>query len=161
MKSVGEPKHLFDFQHQRKVARSLDALLNGFIVNENGYPIGEVRYADGNTVFQINVNVDRWQKPKKELDPAVAVRKGTWVYVSPNNALVTDGMEDLQSAATVNAYPGIWEAAQDVPATEDGVTYNVPTTDYPSTTPSGSPLSGDLDEESVFWILICPTCNVA
>lgn len=104
---------------------------------------------------------DRWQKPYKELDPTVAVTEGTWVYISPSNDLVLTGYTDPTGGAGTKAYPGIWEAAQDVPPT-DGTNYNVPQTDYPGATgtPSGSPLQGDLDGTGVYWILICPTCGL-
>jgi len=104
----------------------------------------------------------RWQEPYKELDPDVPVDKGTWVYISPENPLVTTGMTDPIAGSATKAYPGIWEAAQDVPASTGVDTYNVPQTDYPGATgtPSGSPLKGDLDGESVYWILICPTCGL-
>ena len=100
----------------------------------------------------------KWQEPK-ELDPDFAVDAGTLVYISPNNDLVLTGLTDEVTSTTVQAYPGIWLAAKDIPPVVAGV-YNVPTTDYPSTTPSGSPLRGDLDDDDVYWILICPTCNL-
>ena len=98
----------------------------------------------------------QWQEPYRELNFMVDVPKGTWVYVSPNNELVTDGIVDLVSLAADYAVPGIWEAAQDVPASTDGLTYNVPQLPYPGATgtPSGDPLQGDLDGANVFWILI-------
>jgi hypothetical protein len=103
---------------------------------------------------------ERWQSPK-ELDPTVAVKKGIWVYISPNNDIVITGLNDLVAGTNKKAYPGIWEAAKDVPAT-DGTSYNVPQIDYPGATgtPSGTPLKGDLDGDDVYWILICPTCSL-
>lgn len=99
---------------------------------------------------------DRWQTPK-ELDPDVAVPQGTWVYISPNNPLATTGLLDPPpSGGTITmAIPGIWEAIQDVPAT-DGFSYNVPKYPYPEGTPTGTPLEGDLDNSDVYWILIAP-----
>jgi hypothetical protein len=113
-----------------------------------------------------------WQTPYKELDPRYAVAQGTFVYISPLSALVTAGMTDLISNATVISCEGIWQAAQNVPAAAGGK-YNVPvfpyiagqtplglTTFLPGTTaPSGTPLVGDLDlvgpvtnQPSIFWI---------
>ena len=101
---------------------------------------------------------ERWQKPKKELDPDVKVKKGTWVYISSGNPLVTDGLLDpVGGSALTFSVAGIWEAAQDVPPT-DGFTYNVPQVPYPGATGTvgGTPLAGDLDGAGVFWILISP-----
>jgi hypothetical protein len=97
----------------------------------------------------------RWQSPK-ELDPSVSVAKDTLVYISSGNALVTTGLIDIVSATLTFSKPGIWQAAKDVPAENDG--YNVPQFPYPGATgiPSGTPLSGDLDGENVFWIFISP-----
>ena len=158
MKHVRSPKHFADLPALKAMAARLNALLKIKIFNEDGEESGSVLYSDGNTFLKL-AGSSRWQKPKKELDPSVAVRKGTWVYISPLNPLVTDGMDDIESGENVKSYPGIWEAAQDVPKTVGG-SYNVPTTDYPSTTPSGTPLEGDLDDDTVYWILICPTCNL-
>jgi len=113
----------------------------------------------------------KWQSPKKELDQTVAVAGPngdtyTAVYLSPGNPLCTDGMLDLISGELVIAPPGIWMAAQAVPAQVTnpaglpaGVYYNVPQLPYPGTTspptaPSGTPLAGDLDGSDVFWIQI-------
>lgn len=106
----------------------------------------------------------RWQEPYKELDPDLAVSKGTWVYISPNNPIVTTGMTDPIAGSDTKAYPGIWEAAQDVPASTGVDDYNVPQTDYPGATgtPTGTTpnVKGDLDGDNVYWILICPTCGL-
>jgi hypothetical protein len=53
-KFVGLPRHPLDFKHQKKVARKLDALLNGQMVDANGNAIGRILYADGNTIFQFS-----------------------------------------------------------------------------------------------------------
>ena len=104
-----------------------------------------------------------WQQPNKELDPNVAVSKDTFVYLSPLNPLVTDGLVDLTTDELVKAIPGIWQAAQDVPAQDEDDKYNVPQIPYPGAgaAPSGIPLKGDLDGAEVYWILwsqapICP-----
>ena len=106
----------------------------------------------------------KWQQPYKELDTDLAVDKGTWVYISPDNPIVTTGMTDPIAGAGTKAYPGIWEAAQDVPASSGVDDYNVPQTDYPGATgtPTGTTpyYKGDLDGEDVYWILICPTCGL-
>jgi hypothetical protein len=97
----------------------------------------------------------QWQTPDKELDPTKAVSKNTLVYISTLNTLVTAGMTDIVSNANVISCEGIWQAAQNVPAATGGK-YNVPVFPYPSgmgtTIPSGSPLSGDLDSATIFWI---------
>jgi hypothetical protein len=100
-----------------------------------------------------------WQKPNKELDPTVAVASGTFVYISPQNDLVTTGLVDLQLNALTYAYYGIWQAVQNVPAqvTVAGVVkYNVPQIPTvgavaPDPMPNG-PLAGDLDNPDLFWI---------
>jgi hypothetical protein len=111
------------------------------------------------TVLEItsrNSSSRPWQTPNKELDPTVAVSKGTWVYISPNNPLVTTGLTDLAAGTILQSPPGIWEAAQNVPAqvTVGGVIkYNVPQLPTEGT-PSGTPLAGDLDASTLFWIRI-------
>ena len=150
---------------------------NGKIVDATGNSAGAIHYADGNTVWEINLGGGfNWQKPNKELDWRVAVPKDTFVYVSPMSGLVTAGMKDLISGSLVNACDGIWQANVDVPAmvTVGGVNlYNVPvfpyiagataiggTTFLPGTTaPTGTPLIGDLDlvdtgtgNPTIFWI---------
>jgi hypothetical protein len=100
---------------------------------------------------------DQWQTPNKELDPTVAVSKGTLVYISPGNSLATTGLTDLVAAIIKTSPAGIWEAAQTVPAqitVSRVVKYNVPQFPYPGATgtPSGTPLAGDLDGANVFWI---------
>ena len=164
MKFVGQPKHPFDYAHQKKVAQKLDALLNATVIDTYGSTIGQVKYADGNTAFQVAISSDRWQKPYKELDPDRFVNKGTWVYISPENPIVTTGMTDPIAGAGTKAYSGIWEAAQDVPASTGVDDYNVPQTDYPGATgtPTGTTpnYKGDLDGADVYWILICPTCGL-
>ena len=104
----------------------------------------------------------QWQTPKKELDPTQQVAKNTFVYISPLNTIVTTGLTDLTLLTTVKATPGIWQAIQDVPAaTVDG--YNVPQyLPAGAVAPSGDPLSGDLDGDTIFWVLwsspagVCP-----
>lgn len=95
-----------------------------------------------------------WQQPYKELDPTLVVPNGTFVYISPSNTIVTTGLTDAVSMATVKSVAGIWEAAQDVPAKTS--TYNVPQLPYPDATgtPTGSAgnVKGDLDGANVFWI---------
>ena len=107
----------------------------------------------------------RWQTPNKELDPTVSVSKDVWVFISPNNPLVTTGLTDLVTNANVKALPGIWQAAQSVPAKNGDGKYNVPQIPYPPGAPlatiTGTPLSGDLDQKqsgvpTVFWIYIAP-----
>lgn len=121
------------------------------------YEIADAKPADGSG------GGFRWQEPKKELDPTVAVAKDTWVYISPNNDLVLTGLTDLVSGINQKACEGTWIAAKAVPAKNGGGQYNVPTFPYPGATgtPSGSPLAGDLDGADVFWIyrgqLACAT----
>lgn len=161
MKHVPEPKSIFDLKALKAAAKKINALLKIKIVGIDGSEAGQVFYADGNTVFQISTET-RWQKPYKELDTDRAVKRGTWVYISPNHSIVTSGMTDPIAGSGTKSFPGIWEAAKDVPASTGVDDYNVPQTDYPGATgtPSGSPLKGDLDGDDVYWILICPTCGL-
>lgn len=53
-KFVGMPKHPLDFKHQKRVAKKLDSLLNGKLIDGKGNPIGKIHYADGNTIFEIS-----------------------------------------------------------------------------------------------------------
>jgi hypothetical protein len=98
----------------------------------------------------------QWQAPYKEIDPTLLVAQFTFVYITSGNTLVTAGMTDLTSMANQKACEGMWQAAVDVPATTDGVHYNVPTFPYTGATgtPTGSPGSvmGDLDTAGIFWI---------
>jgi hypothetical protein len=55
-KFLGPPKHVFDLGHQRRVAKKVDALLNGKIVDAAGKVIGDILYSDGNTVFKISAS---------------------------------------------------------------------------------------------------------
>jgi len=105
----------------------------------------------------IRVTVARWQTPFKELDPTVPVAKGLWVYISPQNDLVTTGQIDSVSGDLAKAIPGIWEAARGVPPIHDGG-YNVPQLPLPDATgtPAGTPLKGDFDGDNVYWLPIAP-----
>ena len=165
MKFVGQPKHALDLGFLKRVGKKLDALLNSIICNPQGQPIGKILPADGNMVFQIDAGAWKWQTPYKELDSSKAVAKDTFVFVSEANPLAVDGLIDLDSGALVKARPGIWQAAQDVPAqvTVDAVVkYHVPTLPYPPAGPVGSvgsagSMQGDLDQTvssapSVYWI---------
>lgn len=164
MKHVNPPKHFADIGAIRRMARKINALLKIKIFNEYGEECGEASFADDNTFLIISGLGSRWQKPYKELDPDRAVAKGTWVYISPSNPIVTAGMTDPIAGAGTKAYPGIWEAAKDVPASTGVDDYNVPQTDYPGATgtPTGTTpnYKGDLDGADVYWILICPTCGL-
>jgi len=98
------------------------------------------------------------QTPNLELDPTVAVAVRTIVYISPLNALVTAGMVDLTPGSpyyntTVMATPGWWFTVKPVPAAVGGG-YYVPQLPLPTVpaAPSGSPLKGDADAASVFWM---------
>lgn len=109
-----------------------------------------------------------WQTPYKELDSSIAVSQDTFVYISNVNPLVTTGLVDLATGQLMKASPGIWQAAQDVPAaTVSG--YNMPQVPYPPSAPVGSvgsagSMKGDLDQvqsgqPTVFWILWAPAPN--
>ena len=104
-----------------------------------------------------NKNGIVWQSPYKELDPKVFVPANTLVSISPGNALVTTGLVDLVSAVTVKAPSGVWCAVQNVPA-QVTAGYNVPALPLPGSNittpavPSGTPLRGDADGVSVFWM---------
>ena len=54
MKTVGQPRHPLDFAHQKRMAKKLDALLNGRMVDATGNPVGEIHYADGNAIYQFS-----------------------------------------------------------------------------------------------------------
>jgi len=96
-----------------------------------------------------------WQTPYKELDPTVAVVSGTWVYISPQNPMVTTGLVDAVAGGStvVKAPSGIWQAVKDVPAKNGSNQYNVPVTPASGAT-SGTPLKGDYDAATLFWIPI-------
>lgn len=162
MKFANEPKNLFDIEAVRVAVRKLNALLNSKVLGSDGGELGQFFYADGNTVLQLAFNPDRWQKPFKEIDTDRAVQKGTWVYISPGNPIVVDGMTDPIGGSGTKAIPGIWEARKDVPASTGVDDYNVPQFPYPGATgdPTGTTPNyrGDLDGDDVFWILICPVC---
>lgn len=107
------------------------------------------------------VTEEKWQEPK-EIDTDRDVSKGTWVYISPGNDIVTTGMTDPLAGSNTKAIPGIWEARQNVSSSTGVDDYNVPQFPYPSATgdPTGTTpnIKGDLDSDDVFWILICPVC---
>lgn len=102
-----------------------------------------------------------WAYPDhKELDTTLSYPKGKFVYISALNTLVTAGMTDIISNATVVSCEGYWYANQDIPAATGGK-FNMPVFPYPSglgaTAPSGTPLMGDLDTLSgslpaIYWI---------
>ena len=96
-----------------------------------------------------------WQTPK-ELDPTVGVSINTLVYISPNNPLVTTGLVDLTLMALTKSRPGIWLCVQAVPAENGSNQYNVPQVPYPGNggTVTGTPLTGDADGSTLFWMLI-------
>jgi hypothetical protein len=100
----------------------------------------------------------------------VDVSANTLVYISPLNPIVTTGIQDStpggpNAGSIVKAPSGLWCAIQDVPAQVTGPpdTYYVPQLPYPNSpnAPSGTPLTGDLDNPSVFWVLIsqAPVCT--
>ena len=93
-----------------------------------------------------------WKTPKKELDPTESVSKGTLVYVSPMNPLATTGLIDLVTSALTTAQPGIWYSLKDIPAqTGTPPSYNVPQI-APQAVPTGTPLAGDIDSDTLFWL---------
>lgn len=51
-KFVGQPRHALDIHFHKRVGKKLDALLNAQILDEKGNVIGNVEYADGNTIFK-------------------------------------------------------------------------------------------------------------
>ena len=93
-----------------------------------------------------------WKTPKKELDPTESVSKCTLVYVSPMNPLATTGLIDLVTSALTTAQPGIWYSLKDIPAqTGTPPSYNVPQI-APQAVPTGTPLAGDIDSDTLFWL---------
>lgn len=108
-----------------------------------------------------------WQTPYKELDPSVAVKKNTFVCISPQNPIATVGLIDLvlPGSQPLLATPGIWQALCDVPKKTSGGAYNMPQDPVPTSgvaATSGSPLKGDLDGTAdpykVYWLLWKSTC---
>ena len=101
-----------------------------------------------------------WQTPKKELDPTISVSENTLVFISPQNPLCTVGLTDLQTGTILMATAGEWLCVKDCPAaTVAG--YNVPQDPFPgynTSAPSGTPLTGDADAPTVFWILQKSAC---
>ena len=98
---------------------------------------------------------DTW--PSVELDPRQSIPTGAWRYVSPQSALAQTGLMDLVGGVVVAAVPGLWRATQNVPAqvTVSGVVkYNVPQPIPQLGAPSGTPLKGDADSSTVFWVRI-------
>jgi len=91
-----------------------------------------------------------------ELDPTLAYSAGYCAYISPLSTLATSGMTDLDLTIPVVSPPGVWLAMQDVPpAVTAG--YNVPQDPVPGANteaPTGTPLKGDLDSTSVYWVRI-------
>jgi hypothetical protein len=115
------------------------------------FPKGNKGGGGGSFVFP-------WQDPK-ELDPTVAVKAGTFVYISAGNALVTTGLTDLVTNTVLKTCPGIWQAVQDVPAEVAGSgKYNVPQQleNITSTDVAGvcaQHLQTDIaDADGLFWI---------
>ena len=88
----------------------------------------------------------RWQNPK-ELDPTKSVAKDVFVYVSPLNPLVTDGIVDLVTDVLVFVKPGVWQARKAVPAKDGDGKYNAPQHPYPNYTGENV-----LDDDTIFWI---------
>jgi len=149
-----------------KVIALCNAILKARIQTVTGAGSRVFFGSTGGMVIQVDLNPAGtllnsyfWQTPKKELDPTIVVKKGTFVYISSLNNLVVTGLTDLVSLTITKSSSGIWQAAQDVPAktvVSGGATdkYNVPVVPVPGSggTPSGSPLSGDFDGANVFWL---------
>ena len=105
----------------------------------------------------------KWQTPNKEGDPTVAVagpsgKIYTAVYFSALNPLCTTGLLDLVTGELTKAIPGWYQAARAVPAQvvnpagmPAGTYYNVPCP-LPQSVPTGTPLKGDADSATIFWI---------
>jgi hypothetical protein len=55
-KFLPSPRHALDFAWMRLLRQKFNALLNGEIKDENGNRIGEVKYADGNTVWVVKTS---------------------------------------------------------------------------------------------------------
>jgi hypothetical protein len=99
-----------------------------------------------------------WMYPThREYDPTLPYSAGKFMTISPKNALVTAGMTDLVLGTVIKSPPGIWQAAQNVPAqtTDSPPKVNVPQMPLPGAAgavPTGTPLKGDYDGANVFWI---------
>jgi hypothetical protein len=105
----------------------------------------------------------RWMYPThKELDPRLPYDIYSCAAISPLSSLVQNGLYDRVTGVKVYSTPGIWMAMQSVPKqiTVGTLTkYNVPQLPLPgsnTSAPSGTPLKGDFDAASVFWVRISP-----
>lgn len=158
-KFLDAPKHALDLKHQKKLTQKVNSLLNGMIVDEKGNAIGQILYAEGNTVFQIWAGTNGWHfEDKIEVNPARGYQPQTVIHIQETDSLVTTGIRD---AANLIAHPdgsvgspikscaGFWVSTRSVPAkqTVDSKDFwNLP--QYPLPNPS------NLDDEKNYWIYL-------
>jgi hypothetical protein len=151
------PRHALDHASHLDVAKKLNAMRNGKITDEKGNVIGNILYADGNTIWQVaagGLGNLHFQQPDIELDPTIAVEQWTIVNVSPSNPIATTGLKDLVTGIVTNAPTGYWVAVVAIPAqTGTPPAYNVPFMP-PSVAWVSSPGSqkGDLDQPGILWL---------
>ena len=146
MKFLPKPKSAFDFAWLLMVMKKINALLNGKIISKNGAQVGQILYADGNTVWVIDGGDGwRWANPI-EVDPTKSYAKEEVINVQATHALVTAGMHDLADGVLRYSCPGRWVAIRPVPAqvTVSGVIkWNLP--QYPLPVPT------NYDDPTNFW----------
>ncbi len=105
-KFVGQPKSALDFAWMKRVGKMLDALRNGQVVTGTK---GEIKYADGNTVWIIPPGGGFTE----EYNPAHSYSAGQIFTIAPGRVVVLNG---------VTVAPGVWAINQ--PGTDfDGNTW--------------------------------------
>lgn len=149
-KFVGPPKGIFDLGHKKRVAKKLDALLNGVIKDSIGNIVGKIHYADGNTVFEIFPQQSgiRFADPI-ENDTGIAHAKGEVIHLQSSSFLVTTGykLPSAPTGDTIKAKAGKWIALQDVPAIQ-----NISGTDCYNVPQWPMPEPDNYDDPLNFWM---------
>lgn len=73
-----------DFAFLQNVKADVEALLNALIVDTQGRVIGEIRHAQGNTIYQIEASSGAGSSIKGEWDPAASYDAGDIVFFTPD-----------------------------------------------------------------------------
>lgn len=115
-KYLRPPRSAFDIKSQREVVKHINALKNAKVIDAQGNSIGQIFFADGNTVFQIDVS-----NPLSVLNytETVAWPKGeALAKVRTDDPAVLDGINigTEEAPEIIKAKPGKWLALQDVPS---------------------------------------------